>query len=107
MEEALQNSISQALKNLENKEIISSEKSFYLYLGSFKNKKNADKKLSEINKIDKINLITDFLIVKKVSNDNKSSFRIVSSNNFFHEKALDYCNDISSHSVECKIISDL
>ena len=107
MEEALQNSISQALKSLENQEIISSEKSFYLYLGSFENKKNADKKLSEINKIDKINLITDFLIVKKVSNDNKNSFRIVSSNNFFHEKALDYCNDISSHSVECKIISDL
>ncbi len=107
MEEALQNSISQALKSLENLEIISSEKSFYLYLGSFENQENAYKKLSEIKKIDKIKLITDFSIVKKISSDNKSSYSVISSNSFFHEKALDYCNDISSHNLKCKIISDL
>ena len=42
-----------------------------------------------------------------MTKDNKSSYSVVSSNNFFHEKALDYCNDISSHNLECKIISDL
>ena len=107
MEEALQNSISQALKSLENQEVILSEKSFYLYLGSFENQNSANKKLSEINKIDQINLITNFSVIKKMTKDNKSSYSVVSSNNFFHEKALDYCNDISSHNLECKIISDL
>ena len=107
MEEALQNSISQALKSLEKQEVILSEKSFYLYLGSFENQNSANKKLSEINKIDQINLIANFSVIKKMTKDNKSSYIVVSSNNFFHEKALDYCNDISSHNLECKIISDL
>ena len=107
MEEALQNSISQALKSLENQEVIFSEKSFYLYLGSFEDQNSANKKLSEINKIDQINLIANFSVIKKITKDNKSSYSVVSSNNFFHEKALDYCNDISSHNLECKIISDL
>ena len=107
MEEALQNSISQALKSLENQEVILSEKSFYLYLGSFENQNSANKKLSEINKIDQINLIANFSVIKKITKDNKNSYSVVSSNNFFHEKALDYCNDISSHNLECKIISDL
>ena len=107
MEEALQNSISEALKSLENQEIILSEQSFYLYLGSFENKNSANKKLSEINKIDQINLIANFSVIKKITKDNKNSYSVVSSNNFFHEKALDYCNDISSHNLECKIISDL
>ena len=107
MEEALQNSISKALKSLEKQEVILSEKSFYLYLGSFENQNSAHKKLSEINKIDQINLIANFSVVKKITKDNKSSYSVVSSNNFFHEKALDYCNDISSHNLECKIISDL
>ena len=107
MEEALQNSISQALKSLEKQEVILSEKSFYLYLGSFENQNSANKKLSEINKIDQINLIANFSVIKKMTEDNKSSYSVVSSDNFFHEKALDYCNDISSHNLECKIISDL
>jgi hypothetical protein len=107
MEEALQNSISQALKSLENQEVILSEKSFYLYLGSFENQNSANRKLSEINKIDQINLISNFSVIKKITKDNKNSYSVVSSNNFFHEKALDYCNDISSHNLECKIISDL
>ena len=107
MEEALQNSISQALKSLEKQEVILSEKSFYLYLGSFENQNSANKKLSEINKIDQINLIANFSVIKKMTKDNKSSYSVVSTNNFFHEKALDYCNDISSHNLECKIISDL
>ena len=106
MEEALQNSISQALKSLENQEVILSEKSFYLYLGSFENQNSANKKLLEINKIDQINLIADFSVIKNTK-DNKSSYSVVSSDNFFHEKAIDYCNDISSHNLECKIISDL
>ena len=107
MEEALQNSISQALKSLENEKVILSEKSFYLYLGSFENQNSANKKLSEINKIDQINLIANFSVIKKITKDNKNSYSVVSSNNFFHEKALDYCKDISSHNLECKIISDL
>ena len=101
------NSISQALKSLEKQEVILSEKSFYLYLGSFENQNSANKKLSEINKIDQINLIANFSVIKKMTKDNKSSYSVVSTNNFFHEKALDYCNDISSHNLECKIISDL
>ena len=32
---------------------------------------------------------------------------LLDSDNALHEKALDYCNDISSHNLECKIISDL
>ena len=107
MEEALQNSISLALKSLENQEEILSKKSFYLYLGSFENQNSANKKLLDINKIDQINLISNFSVIKKITKDNKSSYIVVSNNNFFHEKALDYCNDISAHNLECKIISDL
>ena len=107
MEEALKNSISKALKSLEKQEIISSGKFFYLYLGSYENQNNANKKLSEINKIVKLNSITDFSVIKKITEDNKNSYSIISTTNFFHEKALDYCNDISSHNLECKIISDL
>jgi apolipoprotein N-acyltransferase len=107
MEEALQNSIYQALKSLENQEVILSEKSFYLYLGSFEDQNSANKKLSEINKIDQINLIANFSVIKKITKDNKNSYSVVSRNNFFHEKALDYCIDISSHNLECKIILDL
>ena len=88
MEEALQNSISQALKSLENQEVIFSEKSFYLYLGSFENHNSANKKLSEIEKIDQINMITNFSVIKKITKDNKSSYSVVSSNNFFHENRL-------------------
>ena len=107
MEEALKNSISKALKSLEKQEIISSGKFFYLYLGSYENQNNANKKLSEINKIVKLNSITDFSVIKKITEDSKNSYSIISTNNFFHQKALDYCNDISSHNLECKIISDL
>ena len=107
MEEALKNSISKALKSLEKQEIISSGKFFYLYLGSYENQNNANKKLSEINKIVKLNAITDFSVIKKITEDNKNSYSIISTTNFFHEKALDYCKDISSHNLECKIISDL
>ena len=59
------------------------------------------------DKIDQINLIANFSVIKKITKDNKNSYSVVSRNNFFHEKALDYCNDISSHNLECKIISDL
>ena len=52
-------------------------------------------------------MITNFSVIKKITKDNRSSYSVISSNNFFHEKALDYCNDISSHNFECKIISDL
>ena len=51
MENQLQNSINLALKSLENQEIITSDKSFYLYLGSFDSAENADKKFKYFVKI--------------------------------------------------------
>ena len=65
MENQLQNSINLALKSLENQEIITSDKSFYLYLGSFESAENADKKLLAVKKIDDLNLVTNFSIKKK------------------------------------------
>ena len=107
MEESLQQSISRALQSLENQDEILSKKAFYLYLGSFESQNIANKKLSEINKIDQINLISEFSVIKKIIKHNKNSYSVVSRNNFFHQKALDYCKDISYHNLECKIISDL
>lgn len=107
LKEELQNSISEALKSLEKEEIITSDKSFYLYLGSYNTRNYADKKLSEFNKIEKLNLITNFSIIKKITEDNKDNYSIISMDNFFHDKAMDYCKEISSYNLECKIISDL
>ena len=65
MKDQLQNSINLALKSLEDQEINLSDKSFYLYLGSFKSPENANKKLLAVKKIDDLNLVTSFSIKKK------------------------------------------
>ena len=107
MENQLQNSINLALKSLENQEIITSDKSFYLYLGSFESAENADKKLLAVKKIDDLNLVTNFSIRKNMNNNTINNYSVISNNYFFYEKALDYCELVSKHDLDCKIISDL
>ena len=106
MENQLQNSINLALKSLENQEIITSDKSFYLYLGSFESAENADKKLLAVKKIDDLNLITNFSI-KKNMNNTINNYSVISNNYFFYEKALDHCEVVLKHNLDCKIISDI
>ena len=106
MEIQLQNSINLALKSLENQEIISSDKSFYLYLGSFESAENADKKLLAVKKIDDLNLVTNFSI-KKNMNNTINNYSVISNNYFFYEKALDHCEVVLKHNLDCKIISDI
>ena len=107
MKDQLQNSINLALKSLENQEIILSDKSFYLYLGTFKSPENANKKLLAVKKIDDLNLITNFSIKKNMTDNNTNNYSVISNNYFFYEKALDYCEVVSKHDLECKIISDI
>ncbi len=107
MEDQLQNSINLALKSLENQEIISSEKTFYLYLGSFKSAENADKKLLAVKKIDDLNLITNFSIKKNMTDNTINNYSVISNNYFFYEKASDYCEVVLKHNLDCKIISDM
>ena len=107
MENQLQNSINLALKSLENQEIITSDKSFYLYLGSFESAENADKKLLAVKKIDDLNLVTNFSIRKNMNNNTINNYSVISNNYFFYEKALDYCELVSKHDLDCKIISDI
>ena len=107
MENQLQNSINLALKSLENQEIISSDKSFYLYLGSFDSAENADKKLLAVKKINDLNLVTNFSIKKNMINNTINNYSIISNNYFFYEKALDYCEVVLKHNLDCKIISDI
>ena len=107
MKDQLQNSIDLALKSLEDQEIILSDKSFYLYLGTFKSPENANKKLLEIKKIDDLNLVTKFSIKKNMTDNNINNYSIISNNYFFYEKALDYCELVSKHDLDCKIISDI
>ena len=104
MENQLQNSINLALKSLENQEIITSDKSFYLYLGSFESAENADKKLLAVKKIDDLNLVTNFSIKKNMTDNNINNYSVISNNYFFYEKALDYCEVVSKHDLDCKII---
>ena len=106
MENQLQNSINLALKSLENQEIITSDKSFYLYLGSFESAENADKKLLAVEKIDDLNLVTNFSI-KKNMNNTINNYSVISNNYFFYEKALDHCEVVLKHNLDCKIISDI
>ena len=106
MENQLQNSINLALKSLENQEIITSDKSFYLYLGSFESAENADKKLLAVKKIDDLNLVTNFSI-KKNMNNTINNYSVISNNYFFYEKALDHCEVVLKHNLDCKIISDI
>ena len=107
MENQLQNSINLALKSLENQEIITSDKSFYLYLGSFESAENADKKLLAVKKIDDLNLATNFSIKKNMNNNTINNYSVISNNYFFYEKALDYCEVVSKNDLDCKIISDM
>ena len=107
MENQLQNSINLALKSLENQEIISSDKSFYLYLGSFESAENADKKLLAVKKIDDLNLVTNFSIKKNMNNNTINNYSVISNNYFFYEKALDHCEVVLKHNLDCKIISDI
>ena len=83
MENQLQNSINLALKSLENHEIITSDKSFYLYLGSFESAENADTKLLAVKKIDDLNLATNFLIKKNMNNNTINNYSVISNNYFF------------------------
>ena len=107
MEVQLQNSINLALKSLENQEILSSDKSFYLYLGSFESAENADKKLLAVKKIDDLNLVTNFSIKKNMSHNTINNYSVISNNYFFYEKALDHCEVVLKHNLDCKIISDI
>ena len=107
MEDQLQNSINLALKSLENQEIITSDKSFYLYLGSFESEENADKKLLAVKKIDDLNLVTNFSIKKNMNNNSINNYSVISNNYFFYEKALDHCEVVLKHNLDCKIISDI
>ena len=107
MENQLQNSINLALKSLEKQEIITSDKSFYLYLGSFESAENADKKLLAVKKIDDLNLVTNFSIKKNMNNNTINNYSVISNNYFFYEKALDHCEVVLKHNLDCKIISDI
>ena len=107
MENQLQNSINLALKSLENQEIITSDKSFYLYLGSFESAENADKKLLAVKKIDDLNLVTNFSIKKNMNNNTINNYSVISNNYFFYEKALDHCEVVLKHNLDCIIISDI
>ena len=107
MKDQLQNSINLALKSLEKQEIISSDKSFYLYLGSFESPENANKRLIAVKKIDDLNLITNFSIKKNMTENDINNYSVISNNYFFYEKALDYCELVSKHDLDCKIISDI
>ena len=107
MQNQLQNSINLALKSLENQEIITSDKSFYLYLGSFESAENADKKLLAVKKIDDLNLVTNFSIKKNMNNNTINNYSVISNNYFFYEKALDHCEVVLKHNLDCKIISDI
>ena len=107
MENQLQNSINLALKSLENQEIITSDKSFYLYLGSFESAENADKMLLAVKKIDDLNLVTNFSIKKNMNNNTINNYSVISNNYFFYEKALDHCEVVLKHNLDCKIISDI
>ena len=107
MENQLQNSINLALKSLENQEIITSDKSFYLYLGSFESAENADKKLLAVEKIDDLNLVTNFSIKKNMNNNTINNYSVISNNYFFYEKALEHCEVVLKHNLDCKIISDI
>jgi len=107
MKDQLQNSINLALKSLEDQEINLSDKSFYLYLGSFKSPENANKKLLAVKKIDDLNLVTSFSIKKNMTENNINNYSVVSTNYFFYEKALDYCEVVSKNDLDCKIISDM
>ena len=107
MQNQLQNSINLALKSLENQEIITSDKSFYLYLGSFESAENADKKLLAVKKIDDLNLVTNFSIKKNMTHNTINNYSVISNNYFFYEKALDHCEVVLKHNLDCKIISDI
>ena len=107
MKDQLQNSINLALKSLEDQEINLLDKSFYLYLGSFKSPENANKKLLAVKKIDDLNLVTNFSIKKNMTENNINNYSVVSTNYFFYEKALDYCEVVSKNDLDCKIISDM
>ena len=107
MEKDLQNSISNALKSLQDQELFSFDENFYLYLGSFEDEVIAKKKLQEIQQNDELRFISEFSVLKKQSIDDKKIFRIISIDHFLHQKAKDHCETFQLYDLECKVILDL
>ena len=42
-----------------------------------------------------------------MTDNNINNYSVISNNHFFYEKALDYCEVVSKHDLDCKIISDI
>ena len=102
MKQALENSITEALKRLAQNEIISQEEIYKVYFGSFDSYKAAEKKLKVVTKI---NELSAFSIVPRTLGE-KSVFRLETKKAISYENAKLLCDQLVSDNLECKVIKD-
>ena len=104
MKEALESSINEALSRLAKNEIISEESIYQVYLGSFDSHYAALETLKVINKIDRSAISEGFTVVSGIFGSRKS-FRLETIKGFSYEKAKQYCDELVSYNLDCKVIS--
>ena len=104
MKEALESSINEALSKLTKNEIISEESIYQVYLGSFDSHDAALETLEVINKIGSPSISEGFTVVSGIFGSRKS-FRLETIKGFSYEKAKEYCDELVSYNLDCKVIS--
>ncbi len=104
MKEALESSINEALGRLTKNEIISEESIYQVYVGSFDSHDAALETLEVINKIGSPAISEVFTVVSGIFGSRKS-FRLETIRGFSYEKAKQYCDELVSYNLECKVIS--
>ena len=104
MQEALVNSITEALTRLEENDIISQDSIYQVYLGSFESHGAALEKLRTISTIRELSISESFNIVSGKLGT-KNFYRLETIEMYTYEQAKQICNGFISQDLDCKIIS--
>jgi len=104
MQEALVNSITEALTRLEENDIISQDRIYQVYLGSFESHGAALEKLRTISAIRELSISKSFNIVSGKLGT-KNFYRLETIDMYTYEQAKQICNGFISQDLDCKIIS--
>ena len=105
MKEALENSITEALNRLAQNEIITQEKVYKVYLGSYDSYEAAGEKLKVIPQSNKLSDLSIFSIIP-VRVDEKIFFRLETEKVLSYENAKLLCDQLVADKLDCKVIKN-
>ena len=105
MKEALENSITEALNRLAQNEIITQEKVYKVYLGSYDSYEAAGEKLKVIPQSNKLSDLSIFSIIPVKVNE-KIFFRLETEKVLSYENAKLLCDQLEADKLDCKVIKN-